>query len=453
MNRAQKPNILFIVADDLGWGDVSWHGSAIRTPNLDRLAKTGLELDQHYVCPVCTPTRASLLTGRFAGRFGRHATTPSNAPVLPDGYETLASTLSNGGYDTALFGKWHLGSRPEYGPHHFGFDTAYGSLAGGVDPYNHRYKKGKYSVTWHRNGEFIEERGHTSDLLTQAAIKWIGERKNPWFCYMPFTAVHFPVKAPEKWINQYAKESFDEDPEKDRSYRNYAAYASHMDDCIGRLVETLNELCIRDHTLIIFTSDNGATPGVPPTSTAKYPGYQPPSPKLGSNLPWRGIKGQLYEGAIRTPTFVNWAGRIDPGKMSRPLQIADWMPTLCGITDCATASDPKWDGWDIGPLLESSSDDPLPDLEDRPIYWNLRGNQFAIRQAQWKLIVREKEGMIPLELYDMVSDPCETNDLSQEQPDVVDQLKLLLKNERRHDYSDARPEVTDPDVDNPETEP
>ncbi|MDE2725967.1 MAG: sulfatase-like hydrolase/transferase, partial [Gemmatimonadota bacterium] len=143
--KIEKPNILFILADDMGWGDVSYHGSHIRTPNIDRLAATGIELDQHYVCPMCTPTRTCLLTGRHPGRFGRHATVPSNAPVLPDGYETLASSFRNAGYETGLFGKWHLGSSPEYGPNQFGFNTAYGSLAGGVDPYNHRYKSGPFS--------------------------------------------------------------------------------------------------------------------------------------------------------------------------------------------------------------------------------------------------------------------------------------------------------------------
>ena len=142
-----KPNILFILADDLGWGDVSYHNSEIRTPNIDRLVQSGIELDQHYVCPMCTPTRAALMTGRHPGRFGRHATSPSNPPVLPDGYETIATSFRNCGYDTGLFGKWHLGSKPEFGPNHYGFNTSYGSLAGGVDPYNHRYKQGEYSFT------------------------------------------------------------------------------------------------------------------------------------------------------------------------------------------------------------------------------------------------------------------------------------------------------------------
>lgn len=147
MSRTEKPNVLIFLADDLGWNDVSYHGSPIRTPNIDRLVQSGVELDQHYVCPMCTPTRACLMTGRHPGRFGRHATVPSNPPVLPDGYETLAGALRNCGYDTGLFGKWHLGSDPKYSPNQFGFNHSYGSLAGGIDPYSHRYKEGPFSFT------------------------------------------------------------------------------------------------------------------------------------------------------------------------------------------------------------------------------------------------------------------------------------------------------------------
>ncbi|MBL9213907.1 MAG: sulfatase-like hydrolase/transferase [Opitutaceae bacterium] len=449
----EKPNILFIVADDMGWGDVGFHGSAIRTPTLDRLAATGRELDQHYVCPVCTPTRAALLSGRAPGRFGPHATTPSNAPVFPDGYGTLPAVLRDGGYATGLFGKWHLGSRPEFGPNRFGFDTAYGSLAGGVDPYNHRYKSGRFSVTWHRNGEFVEDTGHVTDLIADEAVRWIERQRGPWFCYVPFTAVHFPVKAPQDWLDRYAGTQYDPDPERDLSFRTYAAYASHMDAAIGRLVETLERRCIRDNTLIVFTSDNGAVPGVAATSTAKYPGFQPASPRLGSNLPWRGQKSQLYEGGVRTPTLVNWAGRIGPGRMSRPVQAADWMPTLCGLTGCRPAVDPHWDGVDIWPLLDPQAGRPAPVVEERPIYWNLRGNQFAVRQGPWKLIVREKPGAAPVELFDMATDARETTDLSAREPETVARLREVIAAQRKRDGVSARPDVSSPEVDNPETEP
>ena len=165
-----SPNILFILADDLGWGDVSCHGSPIRTPNIDRLMAQGIELGQHYVQPMCTPTRASLLTGRYPSRFGPHATVPSNPPVLPEGYQTLASVIRDVGYDKGLFGKWHLGSWPQFGPNQFGFNTSYGSLAGGVDPYNHRYVNGEYSFTWHKNGKRVALDNGTRNFFPYLSI-------------------------------------------------------------------------------------------------------------------------------------------------------------------------------------------------------------------------------------------------------------------------------------------
>jgi arylsulfatase A-like enzyme len=234
-----QPNILFILADDLGWADLGMHGAPVSTPNIDLLAQEGVELTAHYVCPMCTPTRASLLTGRHASRFGPNPTSPTNLPVLPDGYETLATVLQDAGYDTGLFGKWHLGSSPQFGPNHYGFNTAYGSLAGGVDPFNHFYKEGEYSVTWHRNGELLEERGHVTDLIVREAREWIESRTQPWFCYVPFTAVHVPIKPTSEWYARYAGERFDDDPQRDLSYKKYAAYTSHMDHGVGLLLDSL----------------------------------------------------------------------------------------------------------------------------------------------------------------------------------------------------------------------
>ncbi|HCQ78867.1 MAG TPA: arylsulfatase, partial [Verrucomicrobiales bacterium] len=169
-NARSQPNIVFIIADDLGWADVEFHGGNTPTPNLNQLLAEGVELRQHYVAPVCSPTRAGFLTGRYWSRFG--ITTPINNQGLPFETMTVAKALSKAGYSTALIGKWHLGSKPEWGPNHFGFEHSYGSLAGGIAPYNHHYKKGPYSVTWHRNHKLIEEEGHVTDLLTNEAVKW-----------------------------------------------------------------------------------------------------------------------------------------------------------------------------------------------------------------------------------------------------------------------------------------
>jgi len=432
-----RPNLLFILADDMGWGDVSYHGSDIRTPNIDRLAATGVELDQHYVCPMCTPTRVCLLTGRHPGRFGRHATTPSNPPVLPDGYETLAGMLRSSGYETGIFGKWHLGSDPQYGPNHFGFDCGYGSLAGGIDPYSHRYKVGPHSVTWHRNGELIEERGHATDLIVDEAVRWLEGRHNPWFCYVPFTAVHTPIRAPQHWIDTYEGRRYDPDPACDRSFKTYAAYASQMDAGIGRLVEALERMGQRDNTLLVFASDNGAIPNDPLHDTDKYPGRHEEMPRLGSNLPLRGKKSQLYEGGIRTPALASWPGTLAPHVLTAPIHVTDWMPTLSRRFGCPPSAEPHWDGTDIWPLLTREA----LRIERKPLYWNFRGNCFGARDGDTKLIAWEGTEPENCQLYDVGADPHETRDLVGREPETVCRLLEVISEERKLDGTSKRPDV------------
>ena len=438
-----RPNILYILADDLGWGDVSLHGSAIRTPVIDRLAREGVELTQHYVCPMCTPTRASLLTGRYPSRFGSHATVPSNAPVLPDGYPTLATVLRDAGYDTGLFGKWHLGSKPQYGPNHFGFNTSYGSLAGGIDPYNHRYKRGAFSVTWHRNGEIVEERGHVTDLIAREAVGWIESRNRPWFCYVPFTAVHVPVKPTQEWVSRYYGDRHDDDPLKDLSFKKYAAYTSHMDHAVGQLLESLERTGQRDNTIIVFSSDNGAINDCPLHSTDQYPGWQEAYPRLGSNAPLRGVKAQLYEGGIRTPTVVNWRGNLSLGQMDSPVGVVDWMPTFAALTDSSPQTPPQWDGQDIWPLIAGSA----PQADARRLFWNFHGGDaLGMRQGDWKLIVHQVNGSLRRELFNIAEDPYEQRDLADERPDKVAELAGMIDQERRQDGSSARDDVSSPMV-------
>ena len=435
MPKVDKPNILFILADDLGWGDVSYHGSDIRTPTIDRLAESGIQLEQHYVCPMCTPTRVSFLTGRYPSRFGRRATIPSNPPVLPDNYETLATSLRNCGYDTGLFGKWHLGSSPQFGPNHFGFNTSYGSLAGGVDPYNHHYKRGEFSQTWHRNCKLIKQSGHVTDLITDEATKWLSRQEKPWFCYVPFTAVHVPIKAPQKWLDQYQFSTYDDDPLKDQSFKRYAAYASQMDSAVGRLIEVLECLNQRDNTIIIFSSDNGAISDARLHSSDQYPGWQEEQPKLGNNKPFRGQKAQLYEGGIRTPTIINWRGKLSPGICLQPLHIADWMPTLTNLADCQLNHDPQWDGIDIWPVITEGKK-----VDNRVLFWNFKGTQFCLRHGNWKLISTDDMLASNSQLYHIENDPYETTDLSLEKPEIVEQLLGQVARQRRLDGTSQRNE-------------
>ncbi len=298
---APPPNIVLFLADDLGWADVPWHGSPAKMPHLDQLARTGVRLEAHYVHPMCSPTRAALLSGRYASRFG--VTAAQNQRAYPWDTVTLAGALKAAGYETALTGKWHLGSKPDEGPQKFGFDHGYGSLAGGVSPYSHRYKEGEFSVTWHRNGKLIEEEGHVTDLIAREAVQWLEQRSGkPFFLYVPFTAIHVPIAEPEKWLQANAHLT-------DLAQRLRAASASHMDDAIGRVLAVLDRRKLRDNTLVLFLSDNGAH-GPSPNQGGPYPGDYGALKVGNDNLPWRGHKSGVYEGGIRTPGIAHWPSKL-----------------------------------------------------------------------------------------------------------------------------------------------
>lgn len=409
---APKPNILVIVADDLGWGDVGWHGSTIKTPHLDRLARGGIELDQHYVSPMCSPTRAAILSGRYASRFG--VTAAQNGLAYPFGTVTLALALRDAGYATAITGKWHLGSKPDWGPNKFGFDHSYGAFAGGTGPYDHRYKQGEYTANWHRNGEYITEEGHVTDLIAREAIRWIeGRDAKPFFLYLPFTAPHIPIDEPKAWLDRYAHV-------EPLTKRQYAASVAHLDDAIGQVLAALERTGRLANTLIVFTSDNGAVPTAR-NDDPQYPGTYPAGPSGGTNLPLRGNKTQLYEGGIRVPAFVHWPAKLKPGRFAAPLHAADWMPTLTAVAGWRPQTDLQWDGTNVWSWLTGEAKPAA-----RPLYW--AGTNFrtrAVRENGWKLIVTTQGDKA--ELFDLNRDPHEKNDLAASEPGRVQALRALLK--------------------------
>jgi arylsulfatase A-like enzyme len=419
-----RPNILLIVADDLGWKDVGYHGAPFKTPNIDKLVATGIELDSHYVQPVCTPTRTALLSGRYPSRFGPHTLTATNLRALPPGTETLASALKATGYTTYISGKWHLGSRPEWWPNHYGFDHSYGSITGAVDPWTHRYRPGAYERAWHRDDRPLDEEGNATELEARQAVEWIRVRQSPWFVYVPLQAVHIPVDTPPEYKALYANSKFDDDPVKDESRRRLAAFVSQLDAKVGDLIRALDESGQRDNTLVIFTSDNGGTPG----GDNPYVGNVPPSPALSSNEPLRGHKGQLYEGGTRVPAFVNWPGRLAHRKVTAPLHAVDWVPTLTRLAGYQPKRDLKWDGQDIWPILTGAAEH----LEPRTIYIALRSGQ-AIHHGGWKLIayVDGRE-----ELYHLAVDPYETTNLAATEPTRLEELKKILAETRKADVEE-----------------
>jgi arylsulfatase A-like enzyme len=414
--EAVRPNILFLIADDLGWADVGWHGSEIDTPHLDGLARDGVILDQHYVTPMCSSTRACLLSGRYSTRFGLDGAT--NSRVFPFGMITLASALQSLGYETGLTGKWHLGSTPEWGPQHFGFTRSYGSFAGGVDQYLHLYKRGPFQKTWQRNHQYVEEEGHATDLIAREAVRWIEAapaRGRPWYIQVAFTAVHVPIQEPDKWIEPYA------DRIENESRRRFAACATHMDHAVGEMIAALEETEQKRNTLIVFTSDNGGSGPWKPSGL--YPGQYKACPVLGINKPLRGRKGTVFEGGIRVPAFVCWPGKLPRGAtLQHPVHAVDWMPTLLRLTGYEMNVDQfKFDGHDIWPLLTGEQ----TEVEPRTLYFS-RGNSAALRGGNWKIVI---SGVNRL-LFNLADDPNEENDLAGSYPEKLTELVGLLQAER-----------------------
>lgn len=417
-----RPNILLIVADDLGWKDVGWHGGRYQTPHLDELVRTGIELDRHYVQPVCTPTRTALLSGRWTSRFGPHALSPSNRRVFPPGTITLASALKDAGYTTHIAGKWHLGSKPEWGPNHYGFDHSYGSLNGAVDPWTHKYRPGPYLDTWHRDGKVFHEEGNATELVAAEVLKWIHSAKAPWLIYVPFHAIHIPVDAPEIYKQRYAGVHFDDDPERSDAMLRMGAFVSQMDDKVGAFVDALEKTGQRERTLIVFTSDNGGLQ----RGKNPYVGNVPDSPVLSSNAPLRGFKNQLYEGGVRVPAFVNWPARLKPGKIEESLHAVDWMPTLTHLAGWTPPEGLQLDGMNLWPLLSGETET----LPSRPIYIPHPGGRIVLYEG-WKLITYNN-GRNP-QLYHVRSDPSETLNMAESAPEQLHKLLEIEQTLRQAD--------------------
>jgi len=415
----RPPNLLILVADDLGWRDVGYHGSEIWTPNLDKLARAGVRLERHYVYPTCSPTRAGLLTGRNPSRFGIHGPIDGRSmQALPRDVMTLAAALKIHGYATAISGKWHLGLRPEVGPRRYGFDRSYGYFHGQLDQYAHRYKNG--DRTWHRNDAFVDEEGHATDLIANEAIRYLQEeRRQPFFLHVAFSVPHYPIQEDATWIKPY------ELAIADPSRRLYAASVSHMDAAVGRIVEALNRAGRLRDTVILFTSDNGGQRDY--RSQSDYGGKYGPYPTLGDNRPLRGWKGDLYEGGVRVPAFVFWEGKLGHAAVDETTSYLDVFPTLARLGGVDLAPTWRLEGRDIGRLLAGEAiRGSAPTL-----YWNTGGQASALH-GDWKLIVTRREpGSV--ELYNLAVDPAEARNLAQEKPEQADALRAILAEQERLD--------------------
>jgi arylsulfatase A-like enzyme len=407
--KSAKPNILYIVADDLGWKDVGFNGSEISTPNIDKLASQGAKLTQFYAQPMCTPTRACLLTGRYPFRYGLQTIVipSSHTYGLPTDEYLLPQVLKDAGYSTALIGKWHLGhGDKKYWPRQRGFDYQYGPLIGEIDYYTHKQHG---VLDWFRNNEPVTEEGYSTQLLGNDAVKHIASQDGakPMYLYLAFNSPHTPYQVPQEFADRYKSI-------QDPTRRAYAGMITCMDEQIGRVLKALDEKGMRENTLIVFHSDNGGTrnamfAGEIDSSKIKIP---------CDNGPYRDGKGSLYEGGTRVAGIVNWPGKIKAGSsVDGMLHVADMLPTLAAVAGASTAKCKPLDGSNAWGTITQGK--PSPRSE---VVYNIEPFRAGVRQGDWKLVWRS---ILPekIELFNIAKDPGEKENLADKHPDIVIKLK------------------------------
>ena len=442
----REPNIVILLADDLGYADVGFQGCQdIPTPNIDALAKGGVRCTNGYVsCPYCSPTRAGLLTGRYQQRFGHEFNPgPRGEPGgdnvarigLPLSETTIADRLKAAGYATGMFGKWHLGAAPKFHPQQRGFDEYFGFLGGA-----HVYLPGLPNVVFpglqdasgdraapteadrtgarrqqpapiYRGTEVVQESEYLTDAFAREAVSFIEQHRNrPFFLYLPFNAVHTPMHATDERLKRFSSIS---DPMR----RTYCAMTLALDEAIGRVLDKLRSSNLEQDTLIFFCSDNGG----PTVRRAALNGSR--------NTPLRGSKVSTLEGGIRVPFVVSWKGKLPAGKLyDQPVIQLDILPTALAASGIETKADWKLDGVNLLPYLKEERVGVPHDV----LYWRL-GQQMAIRQGDWKLVTYSHEfagedsssPLSPVRLYNLSRDIGETDDLASAEPEKAKELQGL----------------------------
>ena len=419
----QPPNIVLILADDLGWNDVGYHGSEIRTPNIDRIAGEGVELNRFYATPICSPTRCGMLTGRSPIRYGRMRAVipPWRDMGLPVSETTLPTALAEteAGYSRrACFGKWHLGhSDRRFHPLNRGFTHFYGHYNGAIDYFSHK-RSGE--LDWHEGFETSYDEGYTTDLLTERAVDFIDDssgRQNQFFMYLPYNAPHSPLQVPDEALRKY--------PNLEEGERQtYAGMVSRMDAGIGRILHALERAGVADNTVVWFISDNGGNENAG-----------------GSNEPLRGAKQTTFEGGIRVPAAIRWpsGGLLGGHVVEAPLAYTDVFPTVLRMAGAASYKSPKpLDGQDVLSVMrgDTSTSERLI-----PFYWgqNGRTERGAMVGKQWKLVYDDGPAILNatleepehLHLFNIREDPRETANLLEKRPEVAAQLLRRMKAFRR----------------------
>lgn len=414
LSKSGKPNVVYLLADDLGWGDLGGNGGKIPTPRLDRLFKEGMRLDNFMGWCVCSPTRAMLLTGRHPYRVGAG---PETGGELAREETTIAEAFKARGYRTGVFGKWHNGDDPDtpefrraceeawqsmpnkkfkggLGVNEHGFDEAWVYYGGGADYFTRRVAGGRGPVSWWHNREYRpQDVGYTEDLITGRVLEFIRENKDrPFFCYVPFHIVHAPLQAKDSDLEGVdAKVT-------DQTKRVYAAMVQAMDKNVAAILAELDKLGLRENTIVVFTSDNGAT-------------------KDGSNLPFRGGKHTVFEGGTRLPTVIHWPrGKVAGGEWDGLCGALDMFPTLMAMAGLEMPATRPLDGKNIWPALRDKGPSPVESY-----YWSWH-NEDAIRTADWRM----HRFADHVELYDIRKDIGETINVADKHPEAVASLEKKM---------------------------
>lgn len=394
-----RPNIVFILVDDVGWNDVGYHGSEISTPNIDTLAHSGVKLERSYVFPICSPTRAALMTGQNPLKFGIDSPMALDG-TLPLDLTLLPEHLKSAGYNTWLVGKWHLGhTTPASLPNARGFDHYYGLLNGWVDHYTHVFNGG---LDWQRNGEAVREEGHTTALLTKEAVGLINQQAddNPFFLYMAYDAPHTPLQL----IDGVAK-SYPEIEDMDR--RVYAEMMTDLDAHIGQLVGALEAKGLMENTLIVLMSDNGGD-----------------KPLGSSNAPLKGGKGIGFEGGLRTPALISWRGNIAPDQvLDSPVFIQNWAPTLLEAAGI-DYTDAQFDGLSHWALIKGNA---ASTAQPRIAIGGPQSRAVFAWPYKYVRHTPRFENTVSTFLYNVVNDPSETTDITAKNPKIAKQLAKHLE--------------------------
>lgn len=405
---AQPPNVIIVVADDQGWGDLSLHGNTnLSTPNIDSLAVNGVQFDRFFVDPVCSPTRAALLTGRYAVRGGVYATSAGGERLDLD-EKTLPEYFKAAGYATGAFGKWHNGMQPPYHPNSRGFDEFYGFCSGHWGSY--------FSPMLENNGKIIQGDGYLPDDLTNQAMNFIAQHQDkPFLAYLPFPTPHTPMQVPDDWWEK-AKDrplrARHRAPEKEDTTFTRAALAmvENIDWNVGRLTARLRQLGLEDNTIIVYLSDNG-----------------PNSWRWNGDM--KGRKAKTDEGGVRSPLLMQWKGQLPPGKTIQPIaSVHDLLPTLADLAGIPLDPPKPLDGKSLKPLL-------LGKVEDWPerLIINQWGDRISVRSQQFRL---SHDG----QLFDMKADPGQREDISQTHPETHKTLAAAQEKFRKEVLSELNPD-------------